>query len=86
MQLTYLKGKGSGCMSLSNESSILNSNHDPEIHGQFALSLPDRKGGIIHTLLLWQKLMPCLEREVDVTEDGICSYPRNVFFIKQPSE
>ena len=73
-------------MSLSSESSTLNSKLDPEILGQFTLSLADRKGGIIHTLLLWRKLMPCLEREVDVTEDGICSNPRNVFFIKQPSE
>ena len=69
--------KSSGYDSLGCESSSLDSNQDPTVHGPFTPSPTNSKGGVDHTLLLKQKLMQCDESEVDATEEGSYSIPSN---------
>ena len=78
--------KSSGYDSLGGESSSLDSNQDPTVHGPFTPSPTNSKGGVDHTLLLKQKLLQCDEGEVEAAEEGSYSTPGKVQHLVQYDE
>ena len=87
LQWQCYKGyNGNGYNSHCSESCMLDSNQYPRIHGLLLPSPIDNKGGLNHTLLLWQKLLPRDEWEVEVSEEVCCYIPRNVLLLMQSNE
>ena len=78
--------KSSGYDSLGCESSSLDSNQDPTVHGPFTPSPTACKGGVDHTLLLKQKLQQCDEGEAEAKEEGSYSNPSGVQRLVQYDE
>ena len=77
---------GNGYNSLFSESSMLDSNKEPRVHGQFMPTPIINKSGMDNTQPLQQKLPPRDDLEVEVTEVVSCYVPINVQLLMQSNE